>query len=77
MASLDNINCEMHAATGAATLDTLKLQADAFCSGNPTLLQIFINGVYREYNRKKFYYYNGSGMLTPYDAGLRPTGYSV
>lgn len=75
MASLSELKNKIHIAP-CADLESLKDQVDEYIIENPGLINYAIEHPYREYNRRKFYLCAGDGMITPYDAGFRPTSYT-
>lgn len=76
MADPNSLKNDMHTATGASQLYSLRGQADAFINSNSGHLPYFLNHIYREYNKGIIYRFNATGALVPYNGGLTPTGYS-
>lgn len=74
MATISSIKNDMHVAS-CAELATLKAEADAFVSADPTLLSWFLDHVYREYNKRILLECPLGTPITPTDSGLRPIGY--
>ena len=74
MASIAEYKNRIHVAD-CSTLDSLKEEVDDLVISSPSLLNYAINHPYREFNKRKMLICQGSGMITPYDAGYRPINY--
>lgn len=75
MATIGTIKNEIHVATGA-DLVTLKNEADVIAVATPAHFPWLLHHVYREYNKRRFFYSAGSDMITPYDGGFTPISYT-